>query len=138
MVVQTHSYVENSLVVTGKDMKRTLKRKPQKSRNRRNSGDQAFDCMEDVQKGQKSDARAQFTPSPASAAVTIAFNRSGSMSWPQVCGHVQGLHCGCLCVEPRRSCKMHSLLAAHASSGGPCCSQPPHAASFAGLNGTGR
>ena len=56
------SYVENSLVVTGKDMKRTLiKRKPQKSRNRRNSGDQAFGCMEDVQKGQKSDARAQFT-----------------------------------------------------------------------------
>ena len=49
------SYVENSLVVTGKDMKRTLiKRKPQKSRNRRNSGDQAFGCMEDVQKGQKS------------------------------------------------------------------------------------
>ena len=33
---------------------------------------QAFDCMEDVQKGQTSDARAQFTPSPASAAVTIA------------------------------------------------------------------
>ena len=47
--------VEKSLVVTSKDMKRTFKRKPQKSRNRRNSGDQAFDCMEDVQKGQKGD-----------------------------------------------------------------------------------
>jgi hypothetical protein len=114
------SYVENSLVVTGKDMKRTVKRKPQKSRNRRNSGDQAFDCMEDVQKGQtKVRCASPVHPIPSiCTAVTIAFNRSGSMSWPQVCGHVQGLHCGYmyLCVEPRRSCKMHSLL----TSGCPC------------------
>ena len=42
------SYIENILVVTGKDMKRTLRenpRSPWKSRNQRNSGDQAFDCM---------------------------------------------------------------------------------------------
>ena len=57
------SYVENSLVVTLR-YEKDFKRKPQKSRNRRNSGDQAFDCMEDVQKGQKSDARAQRSPHP--------------------------------------------------------------------------
>ena len=43
------------MVVTGKDMKRDFKRNPRKAGNRRNSGDQAFDCMEDVQKGQKGD-----------------------------------------------------------------------------------
>ena len=40
-----------------------IKAQDEKKR-RRNSGDQAFDCMEDVQMGQKSDARAPNSPHP--------------------------------------------------------------------------
>ena len=100
-----YQIIENTscfLVVTGKYVKRTLRENPTqvpfwKSRNQRNSGDQAFDCMEDVpgtckQMAQKSDAPSlrapKFRLSPASASPRTFGNRSGSMSWSQGCGHV--------------------------------------------------
>jgi hypothetical protein len=78
-----------------KDFIRENPRSPWKSRNQRHSGDQAFDCREDVQMDQKSDARAQFRPSPASASPRTFDNRSGSMSWSQGCvgmSRVKPLH----------------------------------------------
>ena len=69
-------------------LKKTLRenpRSPWESRNQRNSGDQAFDCMEDVQTAQKSDARAharaQFRPSPASICIPRACARAMLVGW---------------------------------------------------------
>ena len=93
--------IENILVVTGKDMKMTLNyykipdpllKKAREINENRNSGEIKRLRLHGGRANgppKKSDARALFNPSPASASpgsLRTFDNRSGSMSWPHVCG----------------------------------------------------
>ena len=101
-------------VVTSKDMKRTLKISTEFQEIKRKSAWRTCKRPNNYARG-----RALCPAQPLHIAAARLFDfRSGSKSWAQGCGRVQVWRCGCLWVEPRRSCKMHSLLAAQAGSGG--------------------